>query len=123
MLTAKRACVAAILLVAALLLVAAGPDQKFWPTIVIGTAAFAFMAFAFNPVRWAAVAVPGFALSLLGLNYFRVHPTEPAGLAALAATIVGGSIYVWVNTRKRRATDVRDLRRFGSSDAARRTRQ
>ena len=76
-------------------------DREFWRPVVVASTVFAFLAFAFDTVRWALMSVPAFVLTVAGLNYFRIHRRDPAGIAVLVATIVLNGIVLWIRLRGR----------------------
>ena len=78
-------------------------ERDMWAPVIVGSVVFAYIGFAFGTVRWAVVSVPMFVVSVIGFNYFRLHATEPSGIAVVIATIVGNSILSWVRFRKKPA--------------------
>src|SRR5712691_9088813 len=71
-------------------------------TVLIAGTVFTFLAIAFAPTRWWIVAVPGFMLTVMGLQYFRVHRSEPEGLTVLVVTLALNAIVLWFRFKKRR---------------------
>ena len=70
--------------------------REFWLPVALASAVFAFIAFAFNSVRWAGPATTGFVLTMMGFNYSRLHATEPDGIAVLVTTLVVNAVIAWV---------------------------
>jgi len=71
--------------------------------ILLASIVFASVAFAFGTPRWALGAIARFVPTVSGIAYFRYHPREPLGIAALGVTLAVASTLLWMRRRSRRA--------------------
>lgn len=86
---------------AAQLVVPLTDDPALWGPIVISITVFTFLAVAFSPRRWVLISVPLFTLTIVGLSYFRLHPTDPVAIGVLVVAVPVNLLVAWMRLRGR----------------------
>ena len=91
---------------AAVIVAPPASSPSFWTsTAILGSAAFAGVAFAFGTVRWAIVSVPVYVITMGGVALFVSHRSEPLGVSGLVAAVAANAVFAWTRLLKNRHTE------------------
>ena len=90
---------------AAVIVAPPASSPSFWTsTAILGSAAFAGVAFAFGTVRSAAVSVALYVVTMGGVAFVASHRSDPLGVSGLVAAVAANAVVAWARLRNNRRT-------------------